>query len=103
MLESTGYVYGSRQRSSSSSSSGTRNHPDLPTIDGFQPSANVPLKGQFRLPTDDSNPLLRFRPFFDDIEELGGLFESFKDINTEIIRKIEPIGIELNKRKEAKG
>ena len=76
---------------------------ELPAIDGFQPSTGMPVdepnsdENQF-----NDNPLLKFRPFFEDLDDVGKLIKEFKKINIDIIKKIEPIGEVIRKRKSMK-
>lgn len=42
-----------------------------------------------------------FRPFFEDTQQLGDLLTTFKNVNLNIIKNIEPIGSELQKRKNS--
>ena len=50
----------------------------------------------------NDNPLLKFRPFFEDLDDVGKLIKEFKKINIDIIKKIEPIGEVIRKRKSMK-
>lgn len=72
----------------------------LPTIDGFQPSARIPHEDASA--EEEADILFRFKPFYEDGEQFRELITKFKDINTAILRNIEPLGAAIKNRKQQK-